>query len=508
MGREGKGGPYTDPPPRARRNRVIMDEEDLLDENIPAKSKVIGALNLVEDDDETATKKDSSGVVRSFSNVVRWISDSITGSGKGKHGNVLLDHLRNSTMFRYCTEEQRQRVANAMERIRFRKGDVLMIQGEPQLEAYVIVEGTVVRKRLIEDQLHLMGPLGYAGSKDSIGLLHLLKKEPAYSTVQATSDGYAYILDSEVFHELLEEDPTFSQDVICSLVNELRHQTIVQRTPLFLQTGKNLPTEPLPWFAISCAAAVESFYRSGLNSILIRQLTGGPAAFFPNMQIQTPTRILYINGFKGLRHLFETQIDLSDYPNPQLMGLALALVPGIVMSPISSILEACNVGHKNPEPLVIRWTRGLMPRCLREVIFGVGINQLSDYFEERLDNVFTSTTTRNMAGSLLAGCVAGYLSHIPHNLSTLKLLEPKTSYKTHFKNLAEPWEKGIRNTFPTLRPQVRSTLASIGIVVFPKGCLIRTCQIAGSFIIINSTINALKHIKVNIHMGERKGVVS
>jgi len=149
-----------------------------------------------------------------------------------------------------------------------------------------------------------------------------------------------------------------------------------------------------------------------------------------------------------------------------------------------------------------------MPRCLREVIFGVGINQLSDYFEERLDNVFTSTTTRNMAGSLLAGCVAGYLSHIPHNLSTLKLLEPKTSYKTHFKNLAEPWEKGIRNTFPTLRPQVRSTLASIGIVVFPKGCLIRTCQIAGSFIIINSTINALKHIKVNIHMGERKGVVS
>lgn len=176
-------------------------------------------------------------------------------------------------------------------------------------------------------------------------------------SLQATSDGYAYILNSEIFQELLDEDPEFSKEVIMSLIREVREHTIHQRTPLFLQTGKNLPTEPLPWFAVSCAAAIESFYRSGLNAILIRQLTGETAAFFPNMHIQTPTRILYINGFKGLRYLFETRIDPNEYSNPELTGLALALIPGIVMSPISSILEACNVGHKNPEPLMVRWTR-------------------------------------------------------------------------------------------------------------------------------------------------------
>jgi hypothetical protein len=30
-----------------------------------------------------------------------------------------------------------------------------------------------------------------------------------------------------------------------------------------------------------------------------------------------------------------------------------------------------------------------------------------------------------MAGSLVAGVCAGYLSHVPHNMSTMKLLAPR-----------------------------------------------------------------------------------
>jgi len=75
------------------------------------------------------------------------------------------------------------------------------------------------------------------------------------------------------------------------------------------------------------------------------------------------------------------------------------------MTPLSSMLEASNAGHMNPEPITTRWMRGItwrmtrevilmafffgwifnfffwMPgitwRMTREVIFGIGLNQMS-----------------------------------------------------------------------------------------------------------------------------------
>lgn len=93
-------------------------------------------------------------------------------------------------------------------------------------------------------------------------------------------------------------------------------------------------------------------------------------------------------------------------------------------------------GHSNPEPMARRMWRGLAPRCCREVIFGVGLNQLSEWCEERVpDTVAESKLMRNSLGSVTAGLVAGYFSHVPHNLSQLKLLQPATSYQAHFATL-------------------------------------------------------------------------
>lgn len=41
---------------------------------------------------------------------------------------------------------------------------------------------------------------------------------------------------------------------------------------------------------------------------------------------------------------------------------------------------------------------------------------------------FQNGFARTAAGSIIAGVVAGYLSHIPHNVSTLKLLEVRRGY--------------------------------------------------------------------------------
>jgi len=206
------------------------------------------------------------------------------------------------------------------------------------------------------------------------------------------------------------------------------------------------------------------------------------------MHIQMPTRIVYINGFKGLRQQLDSRVQPEDYANPTLVGLGLAVTPGIIMTPISSILEACNAGHANPEPLYKRWTRGIIPRGGREIIFGVGLNQLSDYCEERVP-YFEHAQLRNAVGSLAAGVISGYLSHVVHNMSTLKLMNPHKTYGQHFHEYCQKSSGRLPAGTPA---RLRPMLSVITACLFPSGVHIRTSQIVGSFIILNGTINAFQ----------------
>ena len=156
------------------------------------------------------------------------------------------------------------------------------------------------------------------------------------------------------------------------------------------------------------------------------------------------------------------------------------------MTPISSLLEATHAGHSNPAPLLRRSIYGIAPRCLREIIFGVGINQLSEWCEERMP--FEEPAVNNFVGSMAAGVACGYLSHIPHNLSTLKLLQPSLSYSQHMGNLIDEAAHRVPSSLP---PAARWSAAAALAVFVPKGVTIRSAQIAGSFAIINGVINSL-----------------
>jgi hypothetical protein len=107
----------------------------------------------------------------------------------------------------------------------------------------------------------------------------------------------------------------------------------------------------------------------------------------------------------------------------------------------------------------------------------------------------------------MAGIAAGYLSHVPHNISTMKLLRPHLSYgkvslrspvffggvMTHRPTtqiISQMVDENVSRTPPELPGPTRRAIAGFLSVFFPKGCVIRTAQIAGSFIIINSTIQA------------------
>jgi len=66
----------------------------------------------------------------------------------------------------------------------------------------------------------------------------------------------------------------------------------------------------------------------------------------------------------------------EEYSSPTLVRWLEVFAPGIIMTPVSSVLEASNAGHSNPEPLAKRWMRGVFYRLQREVIFAAGLNQV------------------------------------------------------------------------------------------------------------------------------------
>ena len=92
---------------------------------------------------------------------------------------------------------------------------------------------------------------------------------------------------------MLRQDPQFAEQVAFALSKEvLRLAQLASathmRTPLLEQTAAPVLQSNTSVLTVSCAAAVESYYRSGLNSYLNAMLTkdAGRVAWFPNMHVQ------------------------------------------------------------------------------------------------------------------------------------------------------------------------------------------------------------------------------
>jgi len=395
--------------------------------------------------------------------------------------------MRSASLFKHASEDTLRKVAKKMGRLEFKKGDVLLDQGDPQERLYIIAEGSVTRLRYEANQYHHVETIGDTHNGGAFGSLHALRMEPTYASALTETDGVAYTLEAEELNAFLDHDRAVAKEIIFSLSKEVFSYRSL-RTPLL-----EMDPKPAPFFATSIGATIESYYRSGLNAMLNAQLTGGPVTnWFPNFHIQIPTRVIYINGFKILRSQLNEAVDPHEYARPDAVRMGLALVPGICMTPVSSLLEACNADHMNKEPLWRRWVRGLAPRTLREVIFGVGINQLSELCEERVSDI-ENEFMKTCAGSVMAGCISGYLSHVPHNLSTLKLLQPQYSYARHWTKMVDENMARIPSHWNPSSARIGSNFLSL---FFPKGLVVRTTQIMGSFLIINGSIHTLTSLGI------------
>lgn len=359
------------------------------------------------------------------------------------------------------------------------------------------------------------------GGYNAFGTLHVLGELPAFATTTAITSGVCWRLSSRALQRAMLQrganglDNNLPLDIASGLAAEVFRMSNSYSTPLFEQ-----PAQKVNVAAVSVAAAVESYYRSALNGILNAAIQGamankgGAAAaaatasaakktgldiarMFPEMHVQIPTRVVYINGFKlsrqWLADLLEEPVAAAtargDERARKACMLVPALLPGVLMTPVSSILEACSAAYANPEPLYRRCTRGLTARTVREVIFGLGLNNLTDWAEERIPrDVCESRALRNALGSVAAGVIAGYLSHVPHNLSTMKLLQPGTSYRAHVGSLVESARRRVPRALP---PPAQDVAATALALIFPRGLSIRTTQVVGSFVLLNGISHLL-----------------
>jgi len=371
----------------------------------------------------------------------------------------------------------------------FGRNEILMHQDNPVDRFFLLESGDIVRTRKDPetDRIH---NVEFDIKAWTLGSMRVIDASPASNTVKCVSDSCkVFEMQRKDFLPLLRRDPELSLGIIEGLSREVRNSSRKYQTPLLQQKQQEVNIT-----AISIAAGIECYYRSMMTSLLNARLTGVTSSLFPNMHIQVPSRIFYICGFKALRASFEQHIDPDSFENPTAVRLATALTPGIIMTPISSILEATNAGHMNSEPMYKRWMRGVVPRAGREIVFCIGLNQLSDYFDEKVEPFFPENAIAgNAVGSLLAGFVSGYFSHVPHNLSTLKLMEPHKSYRelnSLFIDRSVP--TSIERSVGAWPPVTKSLARSAFAYVFPRGLLIRTTQIIGSFVILNGTINLLQ----------------
>lgn len=390
-------------------------------------------------------------------------------------------------MFSRVTHSDLVRLATSMSKLTYSIGETIVVQDEQADKLVILANGDVRRIRHGRDGVER--EMDTRPNDSTLTALYATAGDLNYSSAKCvTPHCVAYTLHRDRFREIITKGG-MAVDLIEGLSEELRMQTRKYRTPLLAQKSNETN-----FAAVTVAATAECYYRSALNSIINQRLSGISIPYFPNMHVQVPARIAYIGGLKGCRGWLDREVDPDQWPNQyarQGVRLSTAIAPGVLMTPVSSILEACNVVQGgSAQSIVWRATRGWVPRCAREIIFGVGLNQLSDYFEERFRSV-TNAVAANTFGSLTAGVIAGYFSHVPHNISTYKLMSPEKSYSELFKVFVD---RSVPDSFvPKTLPQSWvPAFKAITACLAPKAFWVRTVQICGSFAILNSLIQAIE----------------
>lgn len=132
-----------------------------------------------------------------------------------RSGDSKVELLANVPLFSTCTKRELARIASLVEEVDAPTGKMLVRQGDPGRECFVIAEGKA--KASIRGKLSIvLGPGSFFGE------MSLLDQGPRSATVTAETDMRLLVLGSREFSSLVNEVPVVAVRMMRGLAERLR----------------------------------------------------------------------------------------------------------------------------------------------------------------------------------------------------------------------------------------------------------------------------------------------
>jgi CRP-like cAMP-binding protein len=130
-------------------------------------------------------------------------------------GDSKVKLLANVPLFSSCNKRELARIASLVDEVEAPKGKVLVRQGDPGRECFVIADGRA-KASIRGKRSAMLGPGSFFGE------MSLLDNGPRTATVTAESDMRLLVLNSRSFSALIEETPSVARKIFRSLAERLR----------------------------------------------------------------------------------------------------------------------------------------------------------------------------------------------------------------------------------------------------------------------------------------------
>ena len=129
--------------------------------------------------------------------------------------DIYLDHLAQVPLFSTCSRKDLQKLGKASDEIAVRGGKVLVEEGKPGHEFFLIVDGTAEVRRKNRKVATL-------GRGQFFGELSLLDRGPRSATVVADTDMTLVVLGQREFLGVIDEVPAMAHKLLAALAGRLR----------------------------------------------------------------------------------------------------------------------------------------------------------------------------------------------------------------------------------------------------------------------------------------------